>query len=103
MEVISLESIRWIGLFMAVAAVYLATGKAWEFSVVNRVRLYYHRISTTTGISHSVKKPEVSKSTPYKHILPPQRRQALSELTTDKVQPVLSPALPWIRHQYGIA
>lgn len=87
MEVISLESIWWIGLFMAVAAVYLATGKAWESSVVNRVRLY-HKISTTTGISHSVKNPEVSKSTPYKHILPPQRRQALSELTTDKVQPV---------------
>lgn len=84
MEVFSLESIRWIGVFIAVAAACLAIGNS---TLVNRLGLHTRKIPVITGASDK-KSKEGSKSTPYKHILPPQRRQALGGLTKGKPQPV---------------
>lgn len=80
----SLESIWWTGVFVAVAAVCLALGK---FAPANRLRLHTRILPATAGASDE-KSKEGSRYTPYKHILPPQCRQALRDLTNGEVQPV---------------
>lgn len=85
------ENIWWIGLFVAVAALCLALGRAQDNSFLNRIQLH-NRKRTTANIpgSSTVAKTRkaVSGSMPYKNVLPPQYRQTFSEALKGKVPQV---------------